>query len=371
MEEHGADDEEAEPWLEVSGLRRRIGREIYFLRRAVRNPDLFRRRGRRAVSPKVAFVDRNHDPARTLLVVGSARSGTTWLAEVLSDGFRGRLVFEPLRAESVPLARPVRFGQFLDPGSGADPTMARVLDRIMTGRVRSRWTDDYNTVRLPHCRVVKEIRATNLLPWMVRRYPRTPVVYLLRHPVPSAWSVSQLGWPDNLRQFTDQGALMEGPLEPFQTLIREALDSNDPFRRLVLRWCLENVVPIQMLEAGRTHVVFYEQMVDDPRGELAKMDRYIRGFNPGPWNLKLASVENLDKPSHTNYRQTDVSSGPGRLDNWRDEVPASEVEAALALVQGFGLDRIYGESTRPLIGPEAVLLGGAAPTAPTAGTVRP
>jgi len=312
------------------------------------------------VSPKVAFLERNHDPDRSLLVAGSARSGTTWLAEVLSETLHGRLLFEPLRAEAVPQARPVRFGHYLDPDGRSDRAVTEVLDKVMAGRIRGRWIDEYNTARFPRCRVVKEIRATNLLPWMVRRYPRTPMVYLLRHPVPSAWSVAQLGWPDNLPQFLGQEPLMQGPMAPFGALIRQTADSPDPFLRLVLRWCLENFVPTQLLSSGQAHVVFYEHLVDDPRGELVRLSTFLRRFGPGPWDMRLDSTGNLDRPSHTNYRDTDVASGPGRLDDWVGEVPAPRVDAALALLGGFGLDRVYGDSTRPLIAPEAVLRGGPA-----------
>ncbi len=346
---------------EVSGLRRRIGRETDFLRRAVRHPNLFRRRARRAVSPKVAFLERNHDPGRSLLVVGSARSGTTWLSEVLAESLHGRLLFEPLRAETVPQARTIRFGHYIDPDGGSDPAVTEILDKVVAGRIRGRWIDEYNVVRLPRCRVVKEIRATNLLPWIARRYPRTPVVYLLRHPVPSAWSVAQLGWPDNLQQFVGQPSLMEGPLAALGNTIRQTAGASDPFRRLVLRWCLENFVPTRLLAADQAHVVFYEQLVDDPAGELVRLSTYLRRFSPGPWDIGLDSAGNLDRPSHTNYRHTDVASGPGRLDDWVGEVPAPRVDAALALLGEFGLDRIYGNSTRPLIAPEAVLLGGTAP----------
>jgi hypothetical protein len=227
----------------------------------------------------------------------------------------------------------------------------------MAGRIRTRWTDEYNTVRFARCRVVKEIRATNLLPWIVRRYPRTPVVYLLRHPVPSAWSVAQLGWPDKLQQFLGQKSLMQGPLAPFRTMIDEAAGSPDPFHRFVLRWCLENFVPTELLDAGQAHVVFYEHLVEDPQAELARLSAFLRRFSPGTWNVRLEGADNFHTPSHTNYRDTDVASGSDRLDDWVGDVSAPQVEAALALVSAFGLDRIYGASTRPRIAPEAVLGG--------------
>ncbi len=327
------------------------------MRRAVRHPRLFVRRARRGVSPQAAFLELNHDPNHTLLLVGSGRSGTTWLAEILVDALGARLVFEPLRTQSVPWTWPVSRGHYLGADDDADEAVAAVLDRILSGRIRNRFTDKYNKARLVSRRVVKEVRATNLLPWIVRRYPRTPVVYLLRHPVPTAWSVSELGWPEQLEPLLSQQSLMQGPLKPFQSLIDEAAASTDRFHRVVLQWCLENFVPIHQLDARRVHVVFYEQMVDDPGGELERLRSYLLSFGPD-WDAETASVKSVARPSRSNYRGTDTTSGSARLDAWVNEVPGDRVERALALVRGFGLDRVYDNSTRAVIGADEVLLGG-------------
>ena len=360
------------PWLvvdqvpgpEVQGRRpniHRLGptllREARLLRRSVRRPQLLGDEARRLVSPRVAFLETNSDPGRSLLLVGSGRSGTTWVSEIFVDALHCRLVYEPLRTRSVPWTWPVRPGHYLDPDDDSDPALAAVIDRILTGRVRTAFTDKYNAVRFPGYRLVKEVRATNLLPWIVRRYPRTPVVLLLRHPVPTAWSVVQLGWPGKLDDFLGQDRLMDGPLAPFRPLVAEAAASPDPFHRMVLQWCLENFVPTRLLGSDEAHVVFYENMVDDPGGELERLRLYLGRFPSAPWDVRMASVTALQRPSHSKKRGTDVTSGPRRLDDWVDQIAPDRVEAALALVAGFGLDRLYHRSSRPLLSPDEVLSG--------------
>jgi len=306
----------------------------------------------------VAFIDRDHDAGRTLLLVGSPRSGTTWLAEVLTEALHCRLIFEPLRTKSVPWTWPFRPAHYIGPQDPSDPALEAIVDRILTGRIRNRFTDKFNTVHLPHCRLVKEVRATNLLPWIVDRYPHTPVIYLLRHPVPTSWSVVQLGWQVTFDAFFGQESLMEGPLRSHQSLIREKADSPDLFERTVLHWCLENLAPIQMLDASRVHVVFYEQAVEDPQGELKRLQKYLDGFDPTRWRLRTTPIKSLGRASHTNHRGTDISSGTRRLEAWVDEVGPEQVETAVQLVRGLGLGRLYGKSTRPLISPGDVLQGG-------------
>jgi hypothetical protein len=297
------------------------------------------------------------------MLVSSGRSGSTWLSEVLVEAFSCRMIFEPLRRDRVPLSADVHWGPYAEPGR-ADPELARVMERIVTGRIRSQWTDQFNRYRLPRRRLVKEIRVTTLLPWMSARYPEMPIIYLLRHPVASAWSASELGWDSYFSEFEHQRALMEGPLSPWRDVIaRHAVDP-DLFHRHVLRWCMENVVPIGQLSPGSVHVVFYEDLVEDPEGELRRLARYLGGFAGGVWAFDPARRPRVDRPSAANYRQTPMLPAAERLRSWVDTVPPSSVERAVALLKEFGLDRVYGSSVRPCVTADAVLQG-PAPSPPT------
>jgi hypothetical protein len=332
----------------------RLGAERRFLQRAASEPHLALHRLRRVASPQVAFLDRDRDPRHTLLIAGSARSGSTWLAEIVAEALHGRLIFEPLRRDDATLARTVGFGHYTDPDAG-EPDVADALARVLTGRLRSQWSDQYNAVRFPKRRVVKEIRANNLLPWIARHYPQTPIVYLLRHPLPSASSLVDLGWPTRLDQFLAQDHLMQGPLAPFRAIIGDVVADGDPFLEFVLRWCLENIVPITMLARHQAHVVFYEQLVDAPQAEIDRLAGYLRRFGPGAWALTHEPIDAVTRPSHTNYRGTDLTmAGSGHRDHSPDVSPVT-VARAREIVAGFGLDRVYGVPTHPLVGPETVL----------------
>jgi len=314
------------------------------------------RRWRIARSPRASFVDLNRDYRRTLLLVSSARSGSTWLSDILEESLRCRMIFEPLRRDKVALARGVPWGRYSDPDD-TDPELDDVLTRILTGRVRSRWSDKFNRYRLPRRRLVKEVRATNLLPRIVEKFPDMPVVYLLRHPVPTAWSAAELQWKPYLKEFLGQSPLLDGPLAKFGDVIAEQSVDGSPFQKHILRWCLENYVPVNWLAPHSVHVVFYESIVEDPEGELLRLGRYLEGFADGGWQLAAARPSAVDLPSRANYRDTPVLAADVRLRAWCDEVPEDDIAAALELVGVFGLDRIYGSDVRPLIGPDDVLVG--------------
>jgi hypothetical protein len=270
------------------------------------------------------------------------------------------MIFEPLRRDKVALAHDLPWGRYSDPGD-TDPVLDDILTRILTGRVRSRWSDKFNRYRLPRRRLVKEVRATNLLPRIAEKFPDMPIVYLLRHPVPTAWSAAELQWKPYLKEFLRQQPFVDGPLAPFSDLIAAVVADGNPFQKHILRWCLENYVPVHTLAPESAHVVFYENIVEDPDAELARLGRYLDRFPVGGWSLATERPTAVDLPSRANYRDTPVMAADERLRSWCDDVPADDVGRALEVVRAFGLDRIYGSDIRPLVGPEAVLTGGRPP----------
>jgi hypothetical protein len=301
------------------------------------------------------ILELNHDYRRTLLVVGSARSGSTWLSDLLEESLRCRVIFEPLRRDKVPISRGVPWGFYADPDR-SDPDLYGVIDCIMSGRVRSVWTDEGNAHRIPRRRLVKEIRATNLLPWIARSFPGLPVVYLLRHPIPSALSASQLGWDPFLEEFIGQDALMSGPLRPFATAIAAHQDG-DLFHRHVLRWCMENFVPVHMLAPGSVHVVFYEELVENPGREVERLTEFLHRFSAGRWVVDDGPLAAAGRLSRTNFRDTPLLAPADRLDSWRAEVSTETLASAMAIVGAFGLDGVYGHATGPLVPPDGLVRG--------------
>jgi hypothetical protein len=316
---------------------------------------------RRYASARKWFVERNHDITKTLLLVGSGRSGSTWLSEVLVEAFSCRLIFEPLRSDVVPLSKNMPWGSYVDAGDD-DAEFHRVMERILTGRVRNPIVDAFNVYRFPQRRLVKEIRATNLLPWTHAQFPEVPVIYLLRHPVATAWSATELGWKPFLSEFLRQERLMDGPLAPYRDVIARHGDDPDLFHRHVLRWCLENSVPIGQLEPGSVHVVFYENLVEDPYAELRRLADYLGRFGKTAWTFD-PTAPTTDRLSRANYRKTPMMPPSERLESWVGVVPRPSVERAVALLEEFGLDRVYGASVRPYLRADSVLLG--APRPPT------
>jgi len=307
----------------------------------------------------VAYLDLLGNVTRSTVVLASARSGSTLMAELLA-GQQLRIIFEPLRAHRVRMSGNFRRGKFVEPGTD-DPELHRLLHRVLTGRIRNLWVDAHNTVRLPTGRVVKEVRANNLAPWLVTEFPDVPVVYLLRHPLATAVSASDLSQNDHLDDLVGQADFMArfGPAK--ELIDRTMAERRATTAAWVLRWCLENALPIRLLRPGSVHVVFYEDLVVKPKAELDRLAGYLGQKNPARWGGWQAAPAALDRPSRSSWRDGERRpSTDERVSGWREAVDDRELEESLELLGAFGLDRVYGAEPAPLLGPERLLLG--APT---------
>ena len=280
----------------------------------------------------LSYVDLAPDHRATVLLLGSARSGTTWVGEVIDRHHDHRVVFEPLRADRVPLARAFANGQYLRPAD-TDPRYVEPMNRILTGRMRNPWADHLNHVVVARRRLVKEIRANLLVPWLVERFPGMPVVLLVRHPLGVAVSRRELGWTDHLDDALAQPDLVADHLSDAQARLLRGL--TDPFARTVAQACLETLVPLRMSDPDRVLAVSYERLVREPRAEAERVLLHV-GQQPDD-SLEAA----LDRPSHLSRADSAVRTGADRVASWTTRVQDRERSAASQVIQALGMEALY------------------------------
>ncbi len=219
------------------------------------------------------YLDLGHRIRDTTLVVATGRSGSTWVAELVDHAGDHRVVFEPFRADRVRLARGLVRGHYLDPADQDDP-LAASIDAILAGRVRGWWTDRHNRRRIARRRIVKAVRATNLIPWIRARHPDLRIVYVVRDPVAVARSWLELGWGDDLDALLSQPALL-ARLDDAAATIEAVAAEGSPLERHVLRWCLENAIPLREHAGLDLHLVVYERLRAEPERELERLFAYL------------------------------------------------------------------------------------------------
>jgi hypothetical protein len=144
-----------------------------------------------------------------------------------------------------------------------------------------------------------------------------------------------------------------GALTAAQRALVERTPSEKTVPAYVLRWCLENALPVQLLGAADVHVVLYEDLVREPAGEMARLAEFLGRRQPSMWGRVAPGPGRPGATLPTRPWRDDKErppTGEQRVAGWHDAMGRGLIEEAMTMVAAFGLDRIYGDGTSPRVG---------------------
>jgi hypothetical protein len=292
------------------------------------------------------YLDLGGGCRNAVLLAGCARSGSTWVSDLINYDNGYRYVFEPFRNDRAELCRIFEGRQYLPPDAD-EPRFRHAVEQILTGRLRQRWSDKHNAKLIARRRLIKAIRANLMLKWIRVQFPDLRIVLLLRQPLAVASSKLKLRWPADLETFRRQPALLERHLAPFADLLAEDLS---PLEEQVLFWCVEHYVPLRELAPGDAEIFFYERFCTEPEREIARLFAYL-GRGSADRAMRV-----LARPSSTTTDQAAISTGESLTHAWQRHVTAEQEAGGRAILERFGLHRLYGEDGLPNTDRDAVLL---------------
>jgi Sulfotransferase family len=300
-----------------------------------------------------------------IFVVGSGRSGTTWVGDVLATCSGGVPVFEPLSQRLVPeCPRWKQPGPYLRIGKSY-PQWEAYFDGVLSGRISNRWTrQDYRRmpkllarrpltgrigVRLARMQyrwqemrgsryLVKEVHGNLALAWL-QTYTSAPLVYLIRHPcavVGSRIRLPEHTWDFDMNEILGEPELMRDLLEPFRTTISGATTA---LERLAVSWCVENLLPLSQAKSLGWLCCCYEEFLCDREAVFARLFRRL-GLEPTSVTKKALELV-VSSPTHDPH-----TSRP-----WHAPLSEAEGESVLRICEAFGLT-LYGRQTMPLLATE-------------------
>jgi hypothetical protein len=294
------------------------------------------------------YQDEESDNIATVLIAGTARSGTTWLGELIASPFPTRIMFEPFRASVA--KQYCRFPEFpyMRP-EDENKELSAYCRRVFTGHVRHPWIDRQVNCLRPRLRLIKEVRVNFLLKWLTNQYPELNLIMILRHPCAVVQSRMEVGWPadNDLHSFLSQDKLVEDFLKKRMLTITNA---RTPEEKHAIVWCISYLVPLQQFGEGSLPAVFYEDLLVHPETEIPRAFS-VAGMTPPPSAFKAAS-----QPSRTAKSFSAVVTGDDQLSRWQRQLSPGQIERIQAIVRDFGLDGIYGDSTTPLPAARRLLL---------------
>ena len=298
----------------------------------------------------------------TILLAGGARSGTTWLGNIIAACRGFGLLFEPLHPQKVQEACELPL-QYLHPEESypQDETFmkqilkgelnARIylhpqrdhpqyeafIRRALSGKVHNAWTDCHDHRFLIWRYLVKTIRANLMLAWIDRNF-LCPIVFTIRHPCATVLSRRKL-WKaaSSADMFLSQPALVENYLAPFEYIIRKI---KTPIQKYTLMWCVENLVPLRQLADHDWIFCTYEELCRDTEGEV---DRILTCLGLH----RTKRVEQMISRAHLPRPDSAVNTGKDVVSDWQNHLSKEEIKEILDIVGEFGIE-LYGREPMPV-----------------------
>ena len=295
-----------------------------------------------------AFIDLHRSPARGLYLASWQRSGSTWLAQIIASMPGTRLVYEPanvrqrLFADGEP-----RMASLPLSGPGSDVGEDGVfLSNALDGSLRSPWMDRMNRTHRATRRVVKDVRTIAILPWIVDTFPTVPMVLLLRHPAAVAHSLIELGWVRDPEVETADGQLAEDPEARRAYRQRTLLDE-------VALWSTHHGWAMSHPAVSRVHVVFYEDLVNQPDAEIDRLRHYLSAFDPA-WSTWIPQPDAASRPSATSFRRKKGTPSEW-IDSWSDHYDTVTLEQVQRIIGAHNLGGLYSLSPLPHVSGDSAL----------------
>ena len=143
------------------------------------------------------FLDAD-DGKDIVFLSSTARSGSTWIQNVISGADDFRVMFEPFNYKKTRGLRHLPYRNYLS-SEDQDEQIFKGVDKILRGRFRNKWLDRDNQCHFPKKRFIKAIRSNWMLSWIKQNFPEVKQVFLLRNPFSVADSFIRMGrTADNL-----------------------------------------------------------------------------------------------------------------------------------------------------------------------------
>ena len=286
------------------------------------------------------YVNPDSGLRNSIIVAGTARSGTTWLGDLIASQVPSRIMFEPFNPNLVPEYRSFHYFQYMRPGT-ENPKFGDFAQKIFSGEIRNRWINSQNERIYSKVRLVKEIRINLALKWLHDNFPDVPIIFLLRHPCAVVMSRINLKWATDrdIESFVSQPELVDDHLAPYIGLIKNAGTIEE---KHAIIWSVSNLVPLQQFGSNEIKIVYYENLCTQPEIELPAI------FNVIGRKYKTSKNSEVNRPSQTAQATSAVVDGADKISSWRRNLNTAQVKNILRIVDAFGLGHVYGDALMPL-----------------------
>ena len=281
-------------------------------------------------------------------IIGSGRSGTTWVSEILNHDKYFREIFEPFHPVRNEHAEFLCLNEYKAP-QVEDEKLQALAQTVFSGKIFGRRTDLQRSLHLHKGLLIKDIFASLFVAWVKQRFPNIRTLLIIRHPFSVALSTQRNKdwiWMTEPKDFLRQQSLVDAYLSPFQDLIQSVSEKEDYFLNQVTIWSVVNYVLLKQGAAAVDNIIYYESLKANAETHVPNLLRFAR---PGEsQNLNQDFYDRvLKKPSkmvgpRSRYREDVSSSKP-----WENELTQAQLHEGIKILAAFELDTLYADDGKP------------------------
>lgn len=202
----------------------------------------------------------NHDIKNTVLLIGSTRSGTTFLMESLNKRNDYRLIFEPFNPTYTKEWNSFSARHYINPHSVSNKER-QAVDNILRGKIKNKWIDQYNKKIRSEKRLVKSVRANLMIDYIEIEYSDLPIIYIYRNPYDVVASRMNLNFdPRDIELILEHDDFLEKYYSDVDIENLKLLFKFPECCHAAL-WCFENRFILQSRERRRMKMTNFNDIV--------------------------------------------------------------------------------------------------------------
>ncbi|RZU99604.1 hypothetical protein [Spiribacter vilamensis] len=276
-----------------------------------------------------------------LLISGSPRGGTTWIAESIGNAIgRYRSLWEPLQGGNISKLN-LGFSKrpFLDDNSvtsdqknffhtlvNAQQANSHLL------RLREKPSNIFHLFTNGRL-IIKFVRGNGVVALISEKFELPKPLIIIRHPCAVISSQMHMGsWEDH--PHIDDNLVLKYPH------LSDVVDSKAPLEeRLAMTWAADVVAA--KANSSRVNIVFYEDVV------LKGSEALAPAFESWGWTKPPENLEQiLGRPSSTTHAWSTLDDLESKIGRWRKDLDTESVRRVLSVCYAMGV-KDYGESVWP------------------------
>jgi len=290
-------------------------------------------------------------------IFSSARSGSSWLMELIATQPRFKYVNEPLHPDHLVacnIAQPPAslVWNLLLPHENRKKVLKSYIQSIEENRIHigePRFMSD--CYRLLTNRIVfKILRAKDLIGWFQDVFG-WQVIFLIRHPL--ATNLSRKQFP-RLDLFLNNEQFVSKFLTTEQFKFSRQIQSHGTQLQIgVLDWCLQNLPALKDLENHNWLLMHYEDLISQPITEINRLVNSLNLSHPELISQRLTKASGSTAQSDRSTRDAfnSLATKPSSnflLTKWREKLTPSDEENAFQILDAFQIEMYCRGSNSPV-----------------------